>query len=83
VFFTNTFVVENFKKKFDYDEIVVVTSPRLELIELKNLEGYIAGDVFDENNEKWFYGVFIFEKEIVYYIGEEELTSTGRFFSRE
>lgn len=71
------------KKKFDYDEIVIVSTPRTEHIELKNLEGYIAGDAFDENKEKWFYGVFIFEKEIVFYISEDELISTGRYYTEE
>lgn len=35
------------KKKFDYNEIVTVSSPRAELIHLKNCDGYIAGDAYD------------------------------------
>lgn len=63
---------------FEYNEIVKITSIRAVCDEdLRNLEGYIAGDAFDEKLGKWFYGVFIFQKGIVFYIEEEVLTSTG------
>jgi len=72
------------RKKFDYDEIVIVTFPIHEYSdEIKNLRGYIAGDAFDEKQKKWFYGVFIFDKEIVYNIGEDELISTGEFYEED
>jgi hypothetical protein len=42
------------KKKFEYDEIVTVSSPSPELIDLKNYEGYIAGDAYDEKKKSGF-----------------------------
>lgn len=54
------------EKKFDYNEILTVSSPRPELFYLKHYDGYIAGDAYNENEKKWFYGVFIFKKEIVF-----------------
>jgi hypothetical protein len=74
---------EQMKKKFDYNEVVTVSSPRPEFIHLKNYAGYIAGDAYDENEKKWFYGVFIFKEGIVYSIGEEEITSTGTYYNED
>jgi hypothetical protein len=70
-------------KKFEYDEIVIVTSSDSKFKEILNKKGYVAGDAYDDKTGKWFYGIYIFDEGIVYYCNEDDLESTGAFYKED
>lgn len=72
------------QKKFKSYEIVkVMNSSNPILNELVNKEGYIAGDIFNNEVGKWFYVVCIFDKGIAFHFSEDDLDTTGKYFREE
>lgn len=67
--------------KFQFYEIVSVSSIRPLFAEIHGQTGAILGMEEDENGQ-FYYGVFIDQEQMCWSIAEPDLTSTGRILER-
>jgi hypothetical protein len=68
---------------FKINEIVIFNSNNPKVTEVKGLKGYICGEVFDENQQKYLYAVTELQTEIVYSCYSYELIPTYEFYHEE
>ena len=67
---------------FDFYERVRVVSRDPAKGAINGRLGAVLGKAEDESGS-WWYGVFVYELDRVWYCSEDELTSTGEFDRRE
>ena len=66
------------KNKYEFYEISIVKSHKRELGNINGLEGIIYGMSQNEETGKWGYAVWLYQKEEVWDILEEDLQPTGK-----
>src|SRR3990167_297996 len=71
------------KNKFDFEEIVIVSSDKPELSKINNTCVVISGMSQDDDKNLWGYAVSMFnDSGICWFITEEDLIATGRKSNR-
>ena len=68
--------------RFEFYEVVRVSSQRPEVQEIDTFEGAVLGRARNDKGE-WSYAVYVLTLDETWNLNEAELTSTGRFMKRE
>ncbi len=66
------------KSKYDFYEIGIVKSNKQELAHINGLKGIIRGMSLNEETGKWGYAIWLYQREEVWDILEEDLQPTGK-----
>ena len=67
------------KNKFDFYDVVLVSSTKSKLSEITNTEGVILGMAQNEETDNWGYSVSMYvDSDLCWHVMEEDLIATGK-----